>query len=81
MAKWSRFSDETSKALEYELFPAAIVVVGDTAVAHYSTVVVRENYEKKRKREVEGLIETLVRDGRSWKFLSLTSFEQGGSGD
>jgi hypothetical protein len=32
-------------------------------------------YEAKRKRSSQGLIETLVRDGQTWKFLSLTSFD------
>ena len=73
--KWSRFSDQSNTTLMYELFPAAIVVVGDTAVVHYSAVQVSENYEKKRERSSEGLVETLVRDGNTWKFLSLTSFD------
>lgn len=77
MVKWSRFSEKTDTTLMYELFPAAIVVVGDTAAVHYSVVTVAENYEKKRERETEGLIEVLVHDGGTWKFLSLTSFEMG----
>jgi hypothetical protein len=56
------------------------VVVGTTAVVSYNSVVVGENYEKKRERSAGGLIETLVYDGKTWKFLSLTSFEIG-SGD
>ena len=75
MVKWSRFSEKTDKTLMYELFPAAIVVVGDTAAVHYNAVTVTEDYAAKRERTKQGLIETLVRDGRSWKFLSLTSFE------
>ena len=75
MAKWARFSDQSNKTLMYELFPAAIVVVGDTAVVHYSFVQVVEDYEKKRERSSGGLVETLVRDGDSWKYLSLTGFD------
>ncbi len=77
MVKWSRFGDSAGSTLEYELMPAKVVVSGDTAVAHYAVVSVGENYEKKRERTTEGLIEVLVRDGTSWKFLSLTSFEIG----
>ena len=75
MVKWSRFSEQSNKTLMYELFPAAIVVVGDTAVVHYVAVDVSENYEKKRERSSIGVVETLVRDGSTWKFLSLTGFE------
>jgi hypothetical protein len=75
MIKWSRFSEQAGKTLIYELFPVAVVVVNDTAVVNYNVVMETENYEMKRKRTAEGLIETLVRDGERWKFLALTSFE------
>jgi hypothetical protein len=75
LTKWSRFGDETSTTLIYELFPVSVVVVGDTAVVNYNAVSVGEDHEKKRERSSTGLIETLVYDGKSWKFLSLTSFE------
>jgi hypothetical protein len=75
VTKWSRFDQEAGKTLIYELFPVAIVVVGDTAVINYNSVTVAENYEMKRKRSTTGLIETLVKEGETWKFLSLTSFE------
>jgi hypothetical protein len=75
MIKWSRFGEQSGKTLAYELFPVAVVVVGDTAIVNYNTVSVAENYEMKRERSAQGLIETLVRDGGSWKFLSLTSFD------
>jgi hypothetical protein len=57
------------------LFPVAVVVVGNTAVVNYNSVTMAEDYEMKRKRSTMGLIETLVKDGNNWKFLSLTSFE------
>jgi hypothetical protein len=75
VTKWSRFDQQAGKTLIYELFPVAVVVVADTAVVNYNSVTVAENYEMKRKRSTTGLIETLVKDGKSWKFLSLTSFE------
>jgi hypothetical protein len=77
VVKWSRFTAESSKTLMYELFPVTVVVQGDTAIALYNAVVVAENAEGKRERRKEGLMETLVRDGGSWKFLGLTSFELG----
>ncbi len=75
--KWSRFSEKADKTLMYELFPVAIIVVGNTAVVHYNTVVVSEDHAAKRERTMRGLIETLVLDGRNWKFLLLTSFQLG----
>ena len=75
VTKWSRFDQQAGKTLIYELFPVAVVVVGDTAVVYYNSVTVAENYEMKRKRSTTGLIETLVKGGETWTFLSLTSFE------
>jgi hypothetical protein len=75
VTKWSRFDQEAGKTLIYELFPVAVVVVGDTAVVNYNSVTVAENYEMKRKRSTTGLIETLVKVGETRKFLFLTSFE------
>ena len=73
--KWSRFADKSdTRILIYELFPLAIVVVGDTAVVTYNIVTIEEDAKKERKRESSGLVETLVRDGKTWKFLGLTGF-------
>jgi hypothetical protein len=58
----------------------SIVIAGTTAVVNYNSGTVSEDYEKKRERSAGGLIETLVYDGKTWKFLSLTIFEIG-SGD
>ena len=75
MMKWSRFADESdTRTLIYELFPVAIVVVGDTAVVNYNVVTLEEDAKKERTRESSGLVETLVRDGKTWKFLGLTGF-------
>lgn len=47
----------------------------NTAVVNYNSVTLAENYNMRRKRSTTGLIETLVYDGKTWKFMSLTSFE------
>ena len=44
------------------------VLVLQKAIAHL------RHAKKERERESTGLVETLVRDGNSWKFLGLTSF-------
>ncbi len=75
MMKWNRFDDESdTRILIYELFPVAIVVVGDTAVVSYNVVTIEEDAKKERTRESRGLVETLVRDGKTWKYLGLTGF-------
>jgi hypothetical protein len=65
VTKWSSFDQEAGKTLNYELFPVAVVVVGDTAVVNYNSVTVAENYEMKRKRSTTGLIETLVTESET----------------
>jgi hypothetical protein len=74
MSKWTRFRDANSDVLEYELFPLAIIVKGDTGVAHYTVVSIRKNSEGKNTRTVGGVIETLHRTGGSWKYISLGGF-------
>jgi hypothetical protein len=75
ITKWARFGAESGESLAYELFPMKVTVSGDTAIAYYASVTVRENHEEKRERESSGLVETLVRTESGWKFIGLTSFE------
>jgi ketosteroid isomerase-like protein len=80
LEKWTRFEDSTSQILEYELFPLAIVVEGDTGVVHYSAVTVTKDTEGKSERDVLGIMETLHRSDGSWKFISTGAFDMN-SGD
>ena len=75
LIRWTRFRDAGSAILYYDITPAAIVVVGDTAVVHYHSNVVTEDAKGERERSVNGLVETLVREGGTWKFVSLSGFE------
>jgi len=77
MEKWTRFNDAQRQVLQYELTPAAITIAGDTAVVHYATVTVSQRATDAPEREMSGSVETLVRSGGKWKFLSLSSFELG----
>lgn len=77
LIEWERFDNEENDVLQHELFPMKIAVAGDTATAHYSAVLVSKDAAGEREREVIGLVETLVRAGGEWKFLSLTSFSIG----
>lgn len=81
MAKWTGFRDTRSEVLEYELFPHALIVEGNTGVAFYSVVEVRKLGDGEVERTVNGLVETAVREGRSWKYIGLSGFEMGGDDD
>lgn len=73
--KWSRYSDENSTTLQYEVSPEAIAIAGGTAVVHYNVTLVTENHEGKRNSSVGRITEILVRDGKSWKWLGGVSYE------
>lgn len=73
--RWSRFQDKQRQTLEYELAPAAITIAGDTAVVHYTGVSMSQRAQDKPEREMFGAVETLVRSGGAWKFLSVTGFD------
>lgn len=73
--KWTRFTEKTSKLLQYEVTPLAISVVGDTAVVHYGVVTVNQRVQDKPEREMGAAVETLVRTGGQWKYLSLSGFD------
>lgn len=75
MEKWTRFNDQQRRILQYELAPAAITVAGNTAVVHYTGVSVSQRGEDKPEREAFGAVETLVRNGGDWRFLSVTGFD------
>lgn len=77
LEKWTRFRETDTRTLEYEIAPAAITISGDTAVVHYTGVNVSQRAQDKPDREMFGAVETLVRSGGSWKFLSVTGFDLG----
>jgi hypothetical protein len=75
MEKWNRFNNSQSKTLQYEISPLAIALSGDTAVVNYTVLQVTQRAMDKPEREVTGIVETLVRSGPGWKFLSTTGFD------
>ena len=74
LMKWSRFNDGQQKTIHYDISPAAIAIRGDTAVVNYVAVNVSQRGTDKPDRDSNAIIETLVRDGNSWKFLSSSSW-------
>jgi len=85
--RWSRYYDQQSRVLQHEISPAAITISGNTAVVHYTAVSMRQREVPRGEappapeREAVGIVETLVRDGANWRFLSSASFPVGTNGD
>ena len=73
--KWSRFNDESSEMLIYEISPAAITVEGATAVINYYATTVSKDAKDERKKSIVRISEVLVKDGKRWMFLAGSSFE------
>lgn len=72
--EWTRFEDDGSQTLYYEITPAAIVVEDDTAVVHYHLLTVSEDHAGDRETSVLSLVEVLVRQRGDWRYISLTGF-------
>ena len=71
---WQRSVDESSNSVWHEISPLAISVAGDTAVVAYSAFLGFENSDGTSGTAVRSIVEVLVRDGRSWKYLATSDF-------
>lgn len=76
-ARWTKFQNGQGKTLQYELSPQSISLSGNTAVVTYAVTMVSQRGTDKPDRSKEAIIETLVKNGSSWKFLASTSFDLG----
>lgn len=74
---WSRFSEKQQKVLHYEITPVAIAISGNTAVASYTLLMVTQRGTDKPETSREGITETLVRSGGTWKYLASVGFSFG----
>lgn len=67
---WDRFNDTQGEAVAHELYPLAIVIHGDVAIAHY----LYTSAFKERDGDVEvnngRYSDILIRTPEGWKFLS-----------
>jgi len=70
----TQFLDAGTTILFYDIAPAAIVVENDTAVVHYHAIYVTEDEKAERERSVDQIVEVLVRENGSWKYLSVFAF-------
>jgi len=67
---WEAFNDEQGKTLEHELYPLAIVVHGDVAVAHYFYTLAIENKDDTVEVDNGRYTDVLVRTEDGWKFIA-----------
>lgn len=80
IARWDKHQQEIGSMVHYELSPQAIVVAGDTALAHYHYSVAGKNYEGKHQTTHGRCSDTLVRSGRRWVFLGWSCSDMPKSG-
>jgi len=67
---WDRFADEQGKMLEHELYPLAIVVDGDVAIAHYLYTSATEDRDDDVEVSNGRYTDILVRTEDGWKFIA-----------
>jgi len=67
---WDRFNDEQGQMIAHELYPLAIVVEGDLAVAHYLYTSANEDKDEKVEMNNGRYTDVLVRTDDGWKFIA-----------
>lgn len=67
---WDRFNDKQGKSVMHELYPLAIVVHGDVAVAHYLYSSAFEDKEGKIEVNNGRYTDVLVKTDEGWRFIS-----------
>jgi ketosteroid isomerase-like protein len=70
MKMWDRFSDEQGSTVQHELYPLAIVVHGDVAVAHYLYTSAFKSKDDKVEVKNGRFTDILVRTEDGWKFVA-----------
>lgn len=67
---WDRFSDEQGNMVAHELYPLAIVVNGDVAVAHYLYTTAYEDKDDVVEMNNGRYTDILVRTADGWQFIA-----------
>lgn len=67
---WDRFADKQSKTIAHELYPLAIVVRDDVAVAHYLYTSASEDKDGEVEVANGRYSDILVRTDEGWRFLA-----------
>ncbi len=67
---WNRFNESQGKVVAHELYPLAIVVHDDVAVAHYLYTSAYKNKDDEVEMNNGRYSDVLVRTKDGWKFLT-----------
>ena len=67
---WNRFNESQGNVVAHELYPLAIVIHDDIAVAHYLYTSAYENKDGDVEMNNGRYSDVLVRTNKGWKFLS-----------
>jgi hypothetical protein len=67
---WNRFNESQGKVVAHELYPLAITIHEDIAVAHYLYTSAYKNKDGDVEMNNGRYSDVLIRTGSSWKFLS-----------
>ncbi len=80
-AMWDRYSDTLGKLAAHELYPLAIVVHGDMAVAHYLYSSAFEDKDGEVEMNNGRYTDVLVRTDDGWKFIAWHGGDDAGDGE
>ena len=67
---WDRFNDEQGSMVAHELYPLAIVVNGDVAIAHYLYSSAYQSKDDEVEMNNGRYTDILVRTAEGWKFIA-----------
>jgi ketosteroid isomerase-like protein len=67
---WDRFSDEQGQVVAHELYPLAIVVHGDVAIAHYLYTSAFKDKDDAVEVDNGRYTDILIRTEDGWKFIA-----------
>jgi hypothetical protein len=70
LTRWNRYATANTAVLEQELFPIAVTITGNVAVAQYRYMIARENYKKERETATGRYTDILVKEGGRWLFIA-----------
>ena len=74
---WDRFNDEQRSMVAHELYPLAIVIHGDMAVAHYLYSSATQDKDDKVEMSNGRYTDILVRTEEGWKFIAWHGGDDG----
>jgi ketosteroid isomerase-like protein len=70
IAMWDRFRDDQGKTVAHELYPLAIVVNGDVAIAHYFYSSAFKDNDDNVEISNGRYTDILIRTEEGWKFIA-----------